>query len=99
LTTTEEEKAEERKGEDRVEAELFDVHAPYLNSETDTAGTLIKCNHFAHMSCLNNYLTSKETDMSLFQRNLQQILGLSIETFLCPVCKQISNTLHPCEMV
>ena len=72
---------------------IKDLGIDYLNEKHGTGGTLIKCTHFSHYSCLNTYLTTNETDKR--KSDIRKLVGLDFETFQCPLCKHISNVLYP----
>ncbi|CDW91208.1 zinc finger family protein [Stylonychia lemnae] len=68
----------------------------YLDSESYTGGTLIKCPHFAHLTCLENYQKSQKFDQIMAEEN--EIVGINpLTTFQCPLCKSLANILFPIE--
>jgi hypothetical protein len=72
---------------------LKEIDLSYLH-EVDYAGAnIIKCRHYSHYKCINNYLVANEADPR--KRDLRKIIGLDLETFQCPLCKQIANVLFP----
>ena len=72
---------------------IKDLEVSYLDEEEHTGGTLVKCTHYAHYKCLNNYLTSNESDRR--KSEIRKTIGLNFNTFQCPLCKHISNVLFP----
>jgi len=53
----------------------------------------VKCQHSAHIKCLQDYQLSAETDMR--KREIKKIIGLDFDTYQCPLCKHVSNALIP----
>lgn len=64
-----------------------------MNLDEGTGGTVIKCSHYSHYKCLNNFLTLNQADHR--KAEFRKLIGLDLQTFQCPLCKHISNGLIP----
>jgi hypothetical protein len=71
----EEEKKEELKEELKISEEtMFDLK--YLN-EMKTGGVLLKCTHYAHYKCLNEYLVSQASNIRKI--DMRKLIGFEID--------------------
>lgn len=59
------------------------------NNSFDTGVYVQSCGHYVHLKCHEAYLRSLSSSSSQRQQNLEQ------GEFLCPVCRQLSNSVLP----
>ena len=65
----------------------------FINPYTGSGCVLTNCKHFAHLSCLRDYLHEEQTAVG--QDNTQKLKGFIPGEFNCPICKGINNTIIP----
>eukprot|EP00347_Sterkiella_histriomuscorum_P017752 403348132 len=78
-----------------TEETLRTLDLSYLTEHQKTGGTIIKCSHYSHYKCLNDYLITNESDIR--KRESRKLIGLDFNNFQCPLCRHLSNGLIPCD--
>ncbi|CDW76233.1 zinc finger family protein [Stylonychia lemnae] len=64
-----------------------------LENSTYTSDTILRCNHYAHDSCLQYYLESNQQGQ--YTQQQRNYIGISMDQFYCPLCKSLCNMLLP----